>query len=77
MRGTRAKFLRRLAAVAAPDHEETMYKIKRFDKPQRIVNPDGTPGIQLLKMCHISMQHCQRLVYKQLKKAWKSHDVMV
>jgi hypothetical protein len=77
MRGKRAKHLRRLAALAAPDNEETMYKVQRFEKPRRKTNPDGTPGIELLKMCHITLQHCQRRVYKQLKKSWKRGAIVV
>ena len=73
MRGKRAKYLRRLAATAAPDAPETLYQTVRFKKVIR-----DALGKPVVAQCtRVSLGHCQRKLYQDLKKAWMLKPRMV
>jgi hypothetical protein len=73
MRGKRAKHLRHLASLAAPDAPETLYQTVRFKKVIR--DALGKPVIA--NMTRVSLGHCQRKLYRELKTAWKTKALMV
>jgi hypothetical protein len=75
MRNKKAKQLRKMVRLAAPDLALKGYTIKKTTKlmyvPSKIVNEDGTNNIEQVPSIRQTLMlssSCQRFHYKELKK---------